>query len=591
MARPVSRKDSAVLRFRQRVPLDLVGKAEGRLLLVPLGTEMVEVRVGRAEVSFSLRTSDRAEAKVRQAIAASHVNDLWQRLRCGPVRLSHKQAVALAGAYYRELVAAREDSPGQPKGWEIVERIATMSVGSGLRIGVPSEPAPAHLDHTVSRLLAAHGLAVDEASKTLLVEQVRKAQADAARRLRDNANGDYGPDPAGHRFPPLEAAVPREKAERPTLTGLVEGWWRENSAANTAKPATYVNYKGAIKQLVAFLGHDDASRVTPRDVVAFKDHRLGTISERTGKPVSARTVNDTDLAALKSVLGWAVSNHKLPSNPAEGITAPVNRRAKGRKVFTADEMKVLLSACLNVERGPQESLQTYALRRWVPWVLAYTGARVGEIVQLRRQDVYRKDDHWIIHITPEAGSVKTDEEREVPVHPHLVAMGFVDFATNAPAERLFLKPEGRRATRRLPDPAVRTTSRGKRILSPPTPDETPSRDPQAVVMGRVKGAANHLREFIHGVLPSLTVQPNHAWRHTFETRCRQVGIEGYYQRVIVGHAAKDVHERYGEPAGLYREICKLPWFNVGEETEAEADASTSLARRHSAQSRAREWSP
>ncbi|MEC5293197.1 hypothetical protein, partial [Aurantimonas sp. C2-3-R2] len=30
-------------------------------------------------------------------------------------------------------------------------------------------------------------------------------------------------------------------------------------------------------------------------------------------------------------------------------------------------------------------------RRWVPWICAYTGARVNEITQLRRQDIKQID--------------------------------------------------------------------------------------------------------------------------------------------------------------------------------------------------------
>ena len=55
-------------------------------------------------------------------------------------------------------------------------------------------------------------------------------------------------------------------------------------------------------------------------------------------------------------------------------------------------------------------------KQWLPWICAYTGARVGKIAQLRRKDVRKEEGHWIIHITPEAGTVKNKEVREVPVY-------------------------------------------------------------------------------------------------------------------------------------------------------------------------------
>lgn len=47
-----------------------------------------------------------------------------------------------------------------------------------------------------------------------------------------------------------------------------------------------------------------------------------------------------------------------------------------------------------------------------------------------------------------------------------------------------------------------------------------------------------------------------------ETRCREVGVEDYYQRKFTGHSMKDAHQRYGEPGGLYREMCRLPHFQL-----------------------------
>ncbi len=45
--------------------------------------------------------------------------------------------------------------------------------------------------------------------------------------------------------------------------------------------------------------------------------------------------------------------------------------------------------------------------RWVPWICAYTGARVNEVTQMRKQDVKQVDGVWVVNITPEAGRNKT----------------------------------------------------------------------------------------------------------------------------------------------------------------------------------------
>ncbi|MEQ1768470.1 MAG: tyrosine-type recombinase/integrase, partial [Devosia sp.] len=171
--------------------------------------------------------------------------------------------------------------------------------------------------------------------------------------------------------------------------------------------------------------------------------------------------------------------------------------------------------------------ETFAAKRWIPWLLAYTGARVGEIAQLRKQDLHEAGDHWRITITPEAGTVKSNEARQVPLHPHLVEQGFIEFVKGAPDGHLFLKPNAK------------------------TGD----------VLGPMTGVKNRVREFVREHVPDPTVQPNHAWRHLFITRSRAAGVDQELRRMITGHTGSGVDERvYGDPAGLYREICKLPRF-------------------------------
>jgi integrase len=210
------------------------------------------------------------------------------------------------------------------------------------------------------------------------------------------------------------ASAPSPSAAAPivTLTGILEGWWREAKATGR-KPSTHESYRNTVAGLVAFLGHDDAKLVTPEDIVRFKDHRLSSINPRTGKPISAKTVKDSDLSGLKALFGWAVSNRKLTTNPVTGITIKLGKPQKLRgKGLTEEEVKAILSAASKVTRGG-ESAGTFAAKRWVPWLAAYTGARVGELAQLRKQDATREGEHWVLLLTPEAGTIKTNEARKV----------------------------------------------------------------------------------------------------------------------------------------------------------------------------------
>lgn len=105
-------------------------------------------------------------------------------------------------------------------------------------------------------------------------------------------------------------------------------------------------------RLVKFLKHDTASRVTPEDIVRFKDYRVQS-------GVRPKTVKDSDLAGMKTVFGWAVVNRRLPSNPAEGITIKVGKSRKLRsKGFYDSEAIAILKHAREFVPGRE------ALRSW-----------------------------------------------------------------------------------------------------------------------------------------------------------------------------------------------------------------------------------
>ena len=91
----------------------------------------------------------------------------------------------------------------------------------------------------------------------------------------------------------------------------------------------------------------------------------------------------------------------MASNPAEGVNLKGGRKVRLRqKGFTAAEASAILRHASDYRQAPREKPKAAASKRWVPWLCAYTGARVGEMVQLRKQDVRRDGEVWIITITP-----------------------------------------------------------------------------------------------------------------------------------------------------------------------------------------------
>ncbi len=543
----VKRSGSTQAYFQQRIPKAVRARAVGLKLAIPIGPDAIPLRITETmeTVRVSLRTSDPSTAKVRLAEVAAYLETVWTSLRSAkPIALTHRQCVALSKELFEawttetggrtiaiELQPDRswavvEDNFIPPEGWQsLLEHLDNAADGD----------EPSELERLVGPLIDAvlrrNGLgAVDEASRAMLLREFRKALRDAFVVQRRQADGDYSPSPEHSRFPDREALgslrAPAEANPSSTgkvsLVGLVTSWWEEAKPAGRTEK-TRSSYEAIFKRLSAFLEHDDARAVSAEDIVRFKAHRLAS-------GVSTKTVSDSDLAGLKSVFGVAVANRVLARNPADGIKVirakAVRTRPKG---FTPDEASRLLAAASAYTKTPWENAQTTAAKRWVPWLCAYTGARVGELVQLRRQDVRQEGGLWVITITPEAGTVKDKELREVVLHDHLVEMGFPEFVTASKAGHLFF-----------------------------------SANPGEDTEGKRRATKNRLAAFARETVTDPNVAPNHGWRHLFQTVGREAGIEDSILDAIGGWAAPSIGRKYG---GVTLEaqraaFAKFPRFDV-----------------------------
>jgi len=517
----VKRKESRFQQFAKRVPADLVERLAGRKLYVPLGDETCTVSVPKhGTIRFSLRTDSPPDVRERQAAALAYLEKVFRAARAdAPIPLSHQQCVALSKQIY-EAWSADPGVGNRTVALEIdietrQQQVATLSddeeaellrhVAATLEDDRKdgSEEAYRRLEarfgSLVDRALAEKGIVeTDQGSRRLILKEFARSAAQGLNvHSRKLADADYSPDPNANRFPPWKDTGSPQSAV--SLVGLPESWWAEATLTGHSE-STREAYERAFRQLADFLGHDDATRVSAADVIAFKDHRL--------QAVSPRTVKDTDLSALKSVFRWAVDNRKLQANPADGVTVTRSRQPKKRmRDFTPEEAHKILRASDETQRGPRETVQRWAARRWAPWLCAYSGARVGEILQLRKTDIIEVDGYFAMMITPEAVTVKGGEARTVPLHHHLLEKGFMDFVESAPDGPLFMwSGTGR--------PAWRTSK-------------------------------NKLTEFVRQHVPDRSVQPNHAWRHGFKTIGREAGIEGLILDRICGHAPETVGDEYG----------------------------------------------
>lgn len=461
--------------------------------------------------------------------------------------LSQRECRALAGLWYDDLKARYEANPGDAEGWRVAQEevIPEETAETYHLTAEEAEALPLRVSPWVKReaasLLASKGLRLTDGATDRLHQDMAALWLRFADLMVQRAQGDWSPDPLPQTLPAWQepaAKAPKVETVGPTITELFDAYVRERQP----KERTSVQWRRYIGRLERFLGHDDASRITKDDMVRFKDHLLTVPSETTGKTLDANTVRNAYLASAKAVFQAAVDNDRLPFNPVAGVKVRAPKKARLRDPsLTDEEARLILSASLSVTYSQPPQPAEYA-RRWVPWICAYTGARVSEITQLRKCDVVEREGVWAIHITPEAGSVKTEEARWVPLHSHLIEQGFVAFVQASREGPLFYVP--RKVEKPGQPPAYKRT--GERL-------------------------AAWVREI--GVTDPA-VQPNHGWRHRFKTVARG-RLDAEARDRIAGHKPRTEGEAYGTWTlrSLAEQVEKLPRYDLPAAQEARSGES------------------
>lgn len=212
-----------------------------------------------------------------------------------------------------------------------------------------------------------------------------------------------------------------------------------------------------------------------------------------------------------AVLTWATNAGWGVKVSTQGLV-PERKAEVKRRGFDPDELRKLFAALEPFQKSDPT-------KYWVPALALFTGARAGEICQLRVEDVvdvkgvrclnlseFDADGHRV-----EDKRLKTaTSERYVPLHPALIEAGFLDFV------------EGRDAkTRLFPD-------------LQPGPKNSYSHN-----FSKWFGAFKKRLGFVQRSLVF------HSFRHGFRDACRDAEIAEETSRALGGWAAIDQATRYG----------------------------------------------
>ena len=507
MASPFKRPETGVYYFRKAVP------------------HKIRHLVGKTEEYISLGTSDAKQARILFLRVAAEVQERWDALIADRPRLSKKHIQGLAGEFYRWLVAKHDKDPGKAEEWlaeaERDRRIIKPRL-NGFGAGGPL------YYKQVKEFLDERKLVLDDHDVFTLAYAAAPAGVQAKEQLARNAKGDYSPDPAEARFPKWEHVEPDIVSSSRRLTLTLH--WDDYVKERMPSAATIKRWRPILEKLAVFAGSDDLAKVTTAIVLKWKTALLN-------EGLSPMTVKEVNIAAVRNFFSWAVDNNKIAKNPAEDVKihVPKNYQKDQGRAFEDGEVRLILSEALR-PKSKRTTDHYAAAKRWVPCICAYTGARVNEITQLRREDVtFRKiagGAIWVIVITPEAGTTKTNKRREVPIHPHLVDQGFLKFVESSKDGPLFYDPK-----------LAKTGSRA---------------NPQYAKVG------NKIAEWVRDIgVGAADVQPNHGWRHTFQRVAQSVRMDPEIRDAIKGHAPRTEGEKYGGDPPMdakWREIQLMPRF-------------------------------
>ncbi len=240
------------------------------------------------------------------------------------------------------------------------------------------------------------------------------------------------------------------------------------------------------------------------------------------------------LHLFSGILTRAQNDALISENPCSSIKVEVPNVTRERAPeFTDAEMNTLFDSGLFTGYIRPVRANYGEAIYWVPVLLAYTGARLEEISQLFLRDVEQKDGQWVIHIRDwdESQSVKTGKSRVVPLHPHLLELGFERFlATRATEGPLFSELKVSNPTGRYSDK-----------------------------LGKWLG--EQIRQILG--LKTGSISPLHAFRHTFVTHMRDLDIREDIQNAITGHSqGSSVSRRYGSFRQLHKAIAQMPRWPV-----------------------------
>ena len=249
-------------------------------------------------------------------------------------------------------------------------------------------------------------------------------------------------------------------AEAEKVLTLSDAWamYKDEKGSNWTQSISMANER-YMEVLLTVLGKKtDVTAITKQDIKQVMEV-VESLPKRVVQPYRSMTIQQLiqcddvppdDLVGVeaihkhlklyKSLFKTFLKENKdiLSKSPTDGVVAAPSKARFG--AYSATEMKKFVGWALK---------QPDNWQKWITLLLAYTGARRGEIAKLEKSQIkFDEDSQRHYFLIAEGGQGKTENAtRQVVIHPKLIEWGFMDYVDRQWKERIFSEVAGTNMTK------------------------------------------------------------------------------------------------------------------------------------------------
>jgi len=476
--------------------------------------------IGLTEVKYSLKTGSIREATKKAKQISANIKYLFKTLKKTdrPTTMTHKEIKNHIAEYVRKVIDDSEERIADETGFVSPD---DMSYQLNLIDDFKAEYQEALASHdyrpaynSVDRLIEAKGLDIKKGSKEyrnmcheMLIAKIQFMDMQAKQLMGDYSYREI-------MSTNTEAYSSRESnLNSITLANLTKEYWNEQSP--NWKPRTITEHKIFNGSLIEFIGSE--TQVATISYQTGRDYKtqLKTKQGRAGKLISDKRVN-MYLGYSSAVFNYAKRHNYIKDNPFEGlqIRSKKVRADKLRDIFTTDDLKLMF--CESKEYGRDKCQHEHNF--WMPLLALFTGCRLEELCQLRVSDIRTYEDTgiWYLDINQEQTrkSVKTAEERQVPLHPFIIEdLKFLSYINSLTSNNSRVFPKLKYINNRFGHAVGQWFSRFKKKA---------------------------------GIVAEPNTKVFHSFRHNLSTNLKYNMVTTEMIDEITGHATQGEQSRYGK---------------------------------------------